>query len=122
MATSRSVAATVSRSSPAVSLTHCRTGLGVLAATTLPQTLMASNKAPRLQITFMNSLSLADDCLVVHARTQIGPPPATAPSPGGPVLYRYLYVTRSLKLFAVLVVLGAMYITFSNQTQVHGSK
>src|SRR6185437_3409531 len=122
MATSRSVAATVSRSSAAVSFTHWSTGFGVRAATTLPHTVMASNKAPRLQITFMNSLSLADHSLVLHARTQIGPPPATAPSPSGPVLYRYLYVTRSLKLFAVLVVLGAMCITFLNQTQVHGSK
>src|SRR6185369_11921840 len=53
MATSRSVAAIVSRSSDAVSFTHCRTGLGVRAATTLPVTVNASSNAPRLQITFM---------------------------------------------------------------------
>src|SRR4051812_37860490 len=53
MATSRSVAAIVSRSSDAVSFTHWRTGLGVRAATTLPVTVNASSRAPRLQITFM---------------------------------------------------------------------
>ena len=41
-----------------VSLTHCSTGLGVRDCTTLPATVSASSNAPRLQITFMNRLSL----------------------------------------------------------------
>src|SRR3954453_22636355 len=53
MATSRSVAAMVRVLSSAVSLTHWRTGLGVLEATTLPAMSRASRRAPRLQMTFM---------------------------------------------------------------------
>src|SRR5688500_34335 len=53
MATSRSVAETVSAFSRAESLTHWRAGLGVRLATTLPATVRAACRAPRLQITFM---------------------------------------------------------------------
>src|SRR3954462_1854369 len=53
MATSRSVAATVRLFSRAESLTHWRAGLGVREATTVPATVRASRRAPRLQITFM---------------------------------------------------------------------
>ena len=53
IATSMSVAASVSLSSAAVSFTHCSTGLGVRAWTTLLATVSASSSAPLLQITFM---------------------------------------------------------------------
>src|SRR4051812_38509037 len=61
MATSRSVAATVRLFSRAESLTHWRAGLGGREATTVPATVRASRRAPRLQITFMSDAPFVAD-------------------------------------------------------------
>src|SRR6185437_13835965 len=98
MATSRSVAAMVSVLSAAVSLTHCSTGLGVRAATTLPVMSRASSRAPRLQITF------------IVPRSFRSPEIQAEPNLGGP-LYLHLLHIGNISIAAVVRMARRLWIT-----------